>query len=181
MTMRTVGSRMNSRISDVITTISVPRRRTFTSGSRRMPRPSPVLMASDASRSDEKRYSRRPRKVKLSAHSHCRNWLASATSSIGSGGGLELKLLIACSTRARIACQSATQARTSLSVLARPSISFWRSASASRRADRKSTRLNSSHSQISYAVFCLKKKKKKKKQCTKKKKKKKKKNKENKT
>src|SRR5438270_3515635 len=30
-----------------------------------------------------------------------------------------------------------------------------------RRGDRKSTRLNSSHSQISYAVFCLKKKKKK--------------------
>src|SRR2546430_10173056 len=30
----------------------------------------------------------------------------------------------------------------------------WRS-----RPDRKSTRLNSSHSQISYAVFCLKKKK----------------------
>src|SRR5205085_3091166 len=40
--------------------------------------------------------------------------------------------------------------------------------------DRKSTRLNSSHSQISYAVFCLKKKKKKKKKqnITKKKKKK---------
>src|SRR2546427_8780695 len=32
--------------------------------------------------------------------------------------------------------------------------------------DRKSTRLNSSHSQISYAVFCLKKKKKKKNQVT---------------
>src|SRR2546427_1921565 len=32
-----------------------------------------------------------------------------------------------------------------------------------RWGDRKSTRLNSSHSQISYAVFCLKKKKKKKK------------------
>src|SRR2546430_13931891 len=31
---------------------------------------------------------------------------------------------------------------------------------ARRRPDRKSTRLNSSHSQISYAVFCLKKKKK---------------------
>src|SRR2546430_8440346 len=31
----------------------------------------------------------------------------------------------------------------------------------SRRGDRKSTRLNSSHSQISYAVFCLEKKKKK--------------------
>src|SRR5688572_18100726 len=37
--------------------------------------------------------------------------------------------------------------------------------------DRKSTRLNSSHSQISYAVFCLKKKKKKKKKTEKKKKK----------
>src|SRR2546430_10758826 len=33
-------------------------------------------------------------------------------------------------------------------------------ASAPRGIDRKSTRLNSSHSQISYAVFCLKKKKK---------------------
>src|SRR5688572_31124001 len=32
----------------------------------------------------------------------------------------------------------------------------------SRTIDRKSTRLNSSHSQISYAVFCLKKKKNKK-------------------
>src|SRR2546430_10145120 len=35
-----------------------------------------------------------------------------------------------------------------------------RRAQQDRRADRKSTRLNSSHSQISYAVFCLKKKKK---------------------
>src|SRR2546427_8100199 len=33
------------------------------------------------------------------------------------------------------------------------------SAPLNREADRKSTRLNSSHSQISYAVFCLKKKK----------------------
>src|SRR5436309_9596966 len=37
------------------------------------------------------------------------------------------------------------------------------------RADRKSTRLNSSHVKISYAVFCLKKKKKKKKTINKKK------------
>src|SRR5438128_9422444 len=36
-----------------------------------------------------------------------------------------------------------------------------------RRRDRKSTRLNSSHGSISYAVFCLKKKKKKKKKKTK--------------
>src|SRR5260363_445192 len=42
-------------------------------------------------------------------------------------------------------------------------------------ADRKSTRLNSSHQIISYAVFCLKKKKKNKKNITVKKKKKKKK------
>src|SRR2546430_12724951 len=33
------------------------------------------------------------------------------------------------------------------------------SATCERKVDRKSTRLNSSHSQISYAVFCLKKKK----------------------
>src|SRR3712207_7783638 len=32
--------------------------------------------------------------------------------------------------------------------------------STGRRSDRKSTRLNSSHANISYAVFCLKKKKK---------------------
>src|SRR5436853_3396990 len=37
-----------------------------------------------------------------------------------------------------------------------------------RRRDRKSTRLNSSHLGISYAVFCLKKKKKKKKEYNKK-------------
>src|SRR5205809_3134596 len=40
------------------------------------------------------------------------------------------------------------------------------------RTDRKSTRLNSSHGYISYAVFCLKKKKKKKKESKNKKKKK---------
>src|SRR2546430_7671964 len=33
-----------------------------------------------------------------------------------------------------------------------------RTTARARRPDRKSTRLNSSHSQISYAVFCLKKK-----------------------
>src|SRR5439155_11316176 len=37
-----------------------------------------------------------------------------------------------------------------------------RSVTETQRADRKSTRLNSSHVAISYAVFCLKKKKKKK-------------------
>src|SRR5688572_5085418 len=35
---------------------------------------------------------------------------------------------------------------------------YDQSAERLRKADRKSTRLNSSHSQISYAVFCLKKK-----------------------
>src|SRR2546427_6822313 len=41
-----------------------------------------------------------------------------------------------------------------------PRFSTRSSRTRSRRSDRKSTRLNSSHSQISYAVFCLKKKKK---------------------
>src|SRR5579859_289691 len=42
----------------------------------------------------------------------------------------------------------------------KPDISIDRILSLTRQAeDRKSTRLNSSHSQISYAVFCLKKKK----------------------
>src|SRR6478672_13084536 len=44
---------------------------------------------------------------------------------------------------------------------ARPSRSTRPRLPPSRIADRKSTRLNSSHDQISYAVFCLKKKKKK--------------------
>src|SRR5215469_18258246 len=44
----------------------------------------------------------------------------------------------------------------------RPSIRFESIAGTANR-DRKSTRLNSSHVEISYAVFCLKKKKKKKK------------------
>src|SRR5690349_23993777 len=38
----------------------------------------------------------------------------------------------------------------------------WATTTACRPTDRKSTRLNSSHVEISYAVFCLKKKKKKK-------------------
>src|SRR2546430_9024025 len=40
-----------------------------------------------------------------------------------------------------------------------PSAAFSTCARRASRQDRKSTRLNSSHSQISYAVFCLKKKK----------------------
>src|SRR5690348_18067157 len=44
-----------------------------------------------------------------------------------------------------------------------PLILWIRPTKVGERADRKSTRLNSSHPSISYAVFCLKKKKKKKK------------------
>src|SRR5688572_33016412 len=40
-----------------------------------------------------------------------------------------------------------------------PICSTYKAAFGKDRLDRKSTRLNSSHSQISYAVFCLKKKK----------------------
>src|SRR2546430_8402200 len=42
-----------------------------------------------------------------------------------------------------------------------PSRTHWEMSQRESCRDRKSTRLNSSHSQISYAVFCLKKKKKK--------------------
>src|SRR2546430_8272945 len=48
-------------------------------------------------------------------------------------------------------CSSPSTSRQSCSRAGRPSPSVL--------GDRKSTRLNSSHSQISYAVFCLKKKK----------------------
>src|SRR5688572_21836184 len=41
-----------------------------------------------------------------------------------------------------------------------PAAPHRKRAAVAHRGDRKSTRLNSSHSQISYAVFCLKKKKK---------------------
>src|SRR2546428_996463 len=54
--------------------------------------------------------------------------------------------------------------RRSSSTLRRIVLARWRFRYAlpgSFRRDRKSTRLNSSHDQISYAVFCLKKKKKK--------------------
>src|SRR2546421_10663759 len=45
---------------------------------------------------------------------------------------------------------------------ARPGVAaHWYNLGATLYRDRKSTRLNSSHDQISYAVFCLKKKKKK--------------------
>src|SRR5688572_31585790 len=55
--------------------------------------------------------------------------------------------------------------RRSIRCWRRDAPSAWKRCSV-RPGDRKSTRLNSSHSQISYAVFCLKKKKKKKKKKT---------------
>src|SRR5205807_8244301 len=64
-----------------------------------------------------------------------------------------------CSPRCRKAPPSRASSRTSPTT-ARSSTS------AASTADRKSTRLNSSHLVISYAVFCLKKKKKKKQQHT---------------
>src|SRR2546421_1763677 len=57
-------------------------------------------------------------------------------------------------------CSPDLRPRSSITGIA--SISVISAAGASLTRDRKSTRLNSSHDQISYAVFCLKKKKKKK-------------------
>src|SRR2546430_12378209 len=58
-----------------------------------------------------------------------------------------------CTTMPRISSSTAT---------GRLGSTNMREPGARQARDRKSTRLNSSHSQISYAVFCLKKKKKKK-------------------
>ena len=60
-------------------------------------------------------YSRTPRNVKLLATSHSRNWVASAISSTGSGGGLFLISAISSPTRASIGRQSCTHSRTSSS------------------------------------------------------------------
>src|SRR2546427_4493451 len=66
----------------------------------------------------------------------------------------------------QIAAKSAQSANPPSARLARPTVGLTIVLIAPARSDqhngdRKSTRLNSSHSQISYAVFCLKKKKKK--------------------
>src|SRR6266853_5225512 len=67
-------------------------------------------------------------------------------------------------TQRRRARATSTIARTSASVYTVLASVPWVMLTArGGTSDRKSTRLNSSHSQISYAVFCLKKKKKKKK------------------
>src|SRR2546430_5472399 len=62
----------------------------------------------------------------------------------------------AASSRITNSSSSTTRKR---SLKRRPSKSCRRITEFCRPQDRKSTRLNSSHSQISYAVFCLKKKK----------------------
>src|SRR2546428_2503286 len=65
-------------------------------------------------------------------------------------------LLAARSTSSRVIVPPGPVACTRL----RSTSSLRASARTAGRTDRKSTRLNSSHDQISYAVFCLKKKKK---------------------
>src|SRR2546429_6592203 len=78
--------------------------------------------------------------------------------------GLEIHAQLA--TRSKIFSGSATaygappNAQASLVDLGYPGVLPVLNAEAVRMADRKSTRLNSSHGYISYAVFCLKKKKK---------------------
>src|SRR5438309_2944350 len=59
--------------------------------------------------------------------------------------------------------EAVTSARDFVKALGDENAAFWADRDVRLdAADRKSTRLNSSHSSISYAVFCLKKKKKKK-------------------
>src|SRR2546430_13002951 len=69
--------------------------------------------------------------------------------------------------RARVPASAATHGPAEILLIednlldAELTLEALRDAGFSHKVDRKSTRLNSSHSQISYAVFCLKKKKKK--------------------
>src|SRR5256712_4328678 len=60
----------------------------------------------------------------------------------------------------KIADRSAFRSRPATTLSGVRSRATTRAATGSNTIDRKSTRLNSSHDQISYAVFCLKKKKK---------------------
>src|SRR3712207_9559113 len=61
-------------------------------------------------------------------------------------------------TTARASVPATAAAKTSSASVHRTTSSGSRSPPAWATADRKSTRLNSSHANISYAVFCLKKK-----------------------
>src|SRR2546430_9478387 len=67
----------------------------------------------------------------------------------------DARLLLAVAADSTFALRAPHDTMTMTDILA------WAHAEQARKAqvDRKSTRLNSSHSQISYAVFCLKKKK----------------------
>src|SRR2546430_13173055 len=66
--------------------------------------------------------------------------------------------IVPCAAWHQLRCQTQT-CRCFLNELTKPLICRRWNRSYIERRDRKSTRLNSSHSQISYAVFCLKKKK----------------------
>src|SRR2546430_5535764 len=83
------------------------------------------------------------------------------------GEGAEALRLLGAVDRTPVALSVQLEARVMAEVRRRarsPMRRIWRGLVEPRdielRLDRKSTRLNSSHSQISYAVFCLKKKKK---------------------
>src|SRR3712207_7898130 len=66
--------------------------------------------------------------------------------------------LLDAATRARIGAAACATAR-SVGYTGAGTVEFIVSADRPDQLDRKSTRLNSSHANISYAVFCLKKKK----------------------
>src|SRR2546422_2872032 len=63
-----------------------------------------------------------------------------------------------------LACRSSARSSTRATTRRASNCSSARARACRQCQDRKSTRLNSSHGYISYAVFCLKKKKKKKKE-----------------
>src|SRR5438270_5198485 len=82
----------------------------------------------------------------LSLHDALPIWGENESAQQGRGGEYGVHGLHGCAPSVNVAAQSGTPRR-------------WCMTGLPHSPDRKSTRLNSSHSQISYAVFCLKKKK----------------------
>src|SRR2546427_8949356 len=76
------------------------------------------------------------------------------------GSSLVVHVLAASFKNASVSVLDSTDPAVVLAIARAPDLDRTLFVISSKSGDRKSTRLNSSHSQISYAVFCLKKKKK---------------------
>src|SRR5206468_4989660 len=92
-------------------------------------------------------------------------WFALSASAFPASGGAPSKRGVGSTTSsggmgsAAVAPRSLNRRMPGRSLVSKDPTALLKALTAAVKADRKSTRLNSSHDQISYAVFCLKKKK----------------------